>query len=199
MNLRNGEDFVTLVMGFPYNKETTGKHMNSTIVWCESGMKSTGAYAHTQEFVQNDGGRSKYFQGAAGDCVTRAIAIGTEIDYKEVYDAMFNGIDEMKETGRSRFAKKLRNKKSGANGTTPRNGVHPKIYKKYLESLGWKWVPTMTIGSGCKVHLRGDELPAGRLIVRVSKHLVAMIDGVIHDNFDCSRAGQRCVYGYFIK
>lgn len=38
------------------------------------------------DFVYNDGGRSKYFKGNAGDCVTRAIAIATGFDYKEVYD-----------------------------------------------------------------------------------------------------------------
>ena len=57
----------------------------------------------------------------------------------------------------------------------------------------------MAIGSGCKVHLRADELPSGRLIVSVSKHLTAVIDGVIHDNHDPSRDGTRCVYGYFSK
>jgi hypothetical protein len=30
-----------------------------------------------------------------------------------------------------------------------------------------------------------------------SRHLVAVIDGVIHDTHDCSRDGTRCVYGYF--
>lgn len=68
-----------------------------------------------------------------------------------------------------------------------------------VEKNGWVWTPTMFIGSGCKVHLRGDELPAGRLIVSVSKHLVAVIDGVIHDTYDCSRNGTRCVYGYYRK
>lgn len=57
----------------------------------------------------------------------------------------------------------------------------------------------MLIGRGCKVHLRKDELPNGRLIVKVSKHLTTVIDGIIHDDFDCSRRGTRCVYGYFIK
>lgn len=41
------------------------------------------------------------------------------------------------------------------------------------------------------------ELPSGRLIVAVSRHLCAVIDGVIHDTFDPSRDGTRCVYGYF--
>ena len=55
----------------------------------------------------------------------------------------------------------------------------------------------MQIGSGCKVHLRSDELPGGRLIVRTSRHLVAVIDGEIHDTYDPSREGTRCVYGYY--
>jgi hypothetical protein len=55
----------------------------------------------------------------------------------------------------------------------------------------------MQIGSGCTVHLRPKELPAGRLVVSVSKHLTAVIDGVIHDTHDCSRRGTRCVYGYW--
>jgi hypothetical protein len=55
----------------------------------------------------------------------------------------------------------------------------------------------MFIGQGCKVHLRADELPKGRLVVALSKHIVAVIDGVIHDTDDPSRGGTRCVYGYF--
>lgn len=57
----------------------------------------------------------------------------------------------------------------------------------------------MAIGSGCKVHLRSDELPTGRIIVSVSKHYVAVIDGVLHDIYDPSRHGNRCVYGYWSK
>ena len=57
----------------------------------------------------------------------------------------------------------------------------------------------MQIGSGCQVHLRANELPTGRLIVRLSKHSVAVIDHVIHDTHDCSRRGNRCVYGYWAK
>ena len=33
---------------------------------------------------------------------------------------------------------------------------------------------------------------------RLSGHLAAVIDGVVHDIHDCSRDGTRCVYGYFI-
>jgi hypothetical protein len=37
----------------------------------------------------------------------------------------------------------------------------------------------MSIGSGCQVDLRTKELPAGPLIVRLSKHVATVIDGII--------------------
>ena len=66
-----------------------------------------------------------------------------------------------------------------------------------MTELGFVWTPTMQIGSGCQVHLTADELPSGRLVCNVSKHQVAVIDGVIYDTHDCSRKGTRCVYGYW--
>jgi len=140
------------------------------------------------KFEFNDGGRQKAgFKGHTGDCVTRAIAIVTGKPYKEVYDT----INTMSINERITKRKK---KKSNA-----RTGVFRKTYQKYLESLGYVWIPTMQIGQGCKIHLRSDELPSGYLIIRVSKHITTMIDGVINDTYDCSREGTRCVYGYFQK
>ena len=77
--------------------------------------------------------------------------------------------------------------------------VHKRTGRRVLESLGWTYVPCMSIGSGCKVHLREEELPKGRLIVQVSKHLTAVIDGVINDTFDPADTNDRCVYGYWSK
>lgn len=37
------------------------------------------------------------------------------------------------------------------------------------------------------------------LLVSNTKHSVAVIDGVVHDTYDSTREGNRCVYGYFIK
>ena len=71
--------------------------------------------------------------------------------------------------------------------------------KKYLQKLGWKWTPTMFIGQGCKVHLKKEELPMGTLIVSCSKHITVVKDGVLHDTYDCSRNGTRCVYGYWTQ
>jgi hypothetical protein len=136
-------------------------------------------------WTENDGGRSKYFKGKnAGDCVVRAIAIASERDYKEVYDDLA----------------KLNQKYDRSRKRSARNGVNPKAYKYYFGwSLNWTWYPTMEVGSGCQVHLRPDELPSGRIVCRLSKHLVAVIDGVIHDTYDSSRDGTRCVYGYWKK
>jgi len=158
-----------------------------TTVWADS--------KHEQKFEENDGGRSKYFDGTTGDCVTRAIAIASGIDYKEVYDALFGTIKAERKNKRT----KLSRKRAGQSGTTPRNGVHRKIYEPYLLANGFRWVPLMHVGSGCTVHLRGDELPKGRIIASLSRHLVAVIDGVVHDIYDPTRAGQRCVYGYYIN
>jgi len=58
-----------------------------------------------------------------------------------------------------------------------RTGVYKTSIKRVMKSLDWIWTPTMQIGSGCTVHLRADELPSGRLVVSVSKHLTAVIDG----------------------
>jgi len=130
--------------------------------------------------VITDGGRANAgFRGDAGDCVTRAIAIALERPYGQVYSDL---ADDAAALGKPRSA---------------RNGIPRKVYEPYLAELGWEWVPTMSIGSGCRVHLRADELPGGRIICRLSKHLCAVVDGVVHDTFDPSRDGTRCVYGYF--
>lgn len=138
--------------------------------------------------ILTDGGRrAAGFKGYTGDCVTRAIAIATGKPYLEVYNDLNALCADVTPTAR-------RPSKGSA-----RTGVHRVAYEAYLKSLGWRWVPTMSIGSGCKVHMRTRELPKGRIIVRLSRHLAAVIDGVVHDQHDCTRGGTRCVYGYFTK
>lgn len=117
----------------------------------------------------------------------RAIAIATGLEYQAVYY-------RLNELAALERPSKRRRGKSNA-----RTGVHKATTRKIMEDMGWTWVSTMKIGGGCKVHLRADELPPGRLVVGVSRHSVAVIDGVIHDTYDPSREGTRCVYGYFIK
>jgi hypothetical protein len=118
--------------------------------------------------------------------VARAIAIGTGVGYQMAYD-LVNAYG-----GAERYSK-------GTVRSAARTGVRKKTTRTIMADLGWAWVPTMGIGTGCKTHLRADELPAGRVIVRLSRHVCAVIDGVIQDTYDCSRDGTRCVYGYWIR
>ena len=147
-------------------------------------------------YVFDDGGRAAAgYKGRAGDCVARAIAISSDRPYSEVYAALAAGMGAQRKS----------------NGATARNGITTghKWFKNYMASIGFWWTPTMKVGEGCKTHLLKGELPPGRLVVAVSKHYTAVIDGVIHDTHDPTRAtiwneagkpprmSHRCVYGYW--
>lgn len=135
------------------------------------------------KFNQNDGGRATAgFEGRANDCVVRAIAIAAQLPYREVFDKIKYLADEVH-----------------MDGSDVEHGVYREVSRDLLTSLGWTWKATMKIGSGCKVHLRSGELPMGRIVCKVSHHLVAVVDGVIQDTHDCSRDGNRCVYGFWSK
>jgi hypothetical protein len=138
------------------------------------------------EFQYDDGGRAAAgYRGETGDCVCRSIAIVTGRLYAAVYADL------------SHLCK--HDRKSMVRGkTTARNGVFRTVYHDYILSLGLLWTPTMGIGTGCMVHLNDCEIRSDqRLIVRVSKHLTAVVNGVIRDTADPSRGGARCVYGYY--
>ena len=158
------------------------------------------------DFKYNDGGRelSKY-KGKTGDCVTRAIAIATAKPYQEVYNDLAKWAEDYSLTRNDRVAKAMRKAKSGSlRSTSPRNGVYKEVYKPYLESLGWEWITCNKIGQSEKVHLDASELPKGRLICSVSRHLTTMIDGVINDTYNPQRKhrgypNERMVYGYYRK
>lgn len=162
------------------------KPSNDSIAWTDSN--------HTQLFRFNDGGRADAgYKGFTGDCVARSIAIASGLPYSEVYDALAKGNAEQRITKRT--------KKRSAGVKTASRGIYVtrKWFQHYMASIGFTWKPTMFIGKGCAVHLRADELPKGNLIISLSKHYTAMIDGVIHDTYDPSRNGTRCVYGYWYK
>lgn len=140
------------------------------------------------KFQFNDGGRaSEGFRHKkhCGDCVCRAIAIATQRPYSEIYDLILH------------YAKQERTGKRKRKLSDPEKGVGRYTHSRVMSLLGWEWVPTMGIGTGCKVHLCADELPAGRIVVNVSHHFTAVVDGVINDTYDPSRGGTRCVYGYY--
>lgn len=140
-------------------------------------------------FVYDDGGRAEAgYMGKAGDCVCRAVTIASGLPYGEVYKVLAEGNSMQR-----------RSKHADKRPKSARNGIWTtrKWFKDYMRSIGFLWVPTMKIGEGCKVHLRADELPRGRIVVRLTRHYAAVIDGVLHDTYDCSRDGTRYVYGYW--
>ena len=141
----------------------------------------------------DDGGRQDAgWKGKGGDCVTRAIAIASGRPYREVYDRLAEG-NATQRTGRRR-----RQRSSGRRTALHGISVKRKWFKDYMAELGFEWTATMGIGTGCQVHVRADELPLeGRLVLALSKHYTAYVDGVLRDTYDCSRGGTRCVYGYY--
>lgn len=169
------------------------------------------------DFKYNDGGRSSHFKGTGGDCVTRAITITTGKDYMEIYNRLAEG------NATQRRGKQESKTKAGKQTALRGINTKRKWFKDYMAELGFKWVPTMQIGSGCKVHLCANELPKGKLILAVTRHYTTMINGVINDTFNPSRlfsspyngdevktnqfvtiangmihTYNRCVYGYWI-
>ena len=144
------------------------------------------------KFQYNDGGRKAagFKNLRSGDCVARAVAIASGRPYEEVYKVLADGNLKQRKTCRSKKT-----------NHTADEGIYTnrKWFKDYMRSIGFEWVSTMGIGTGCKVHLKEDELPKGNIICRVTRHFVAVIDGVIHDTYDPSRDETRCVYGYWIK
>lgn len=137
-------------------------------------------------WVMDDGGRvaSGYRGSAPGDCATRAAAIASGRSYKEIYDRVIN-LARLERPGSTRIR------------SHPREGVHKRTMQRLMEELGAEWTPTMAIGSGTTVHVKMHELPPGRLVLSLSRHYSAVIDGVLHDLYDPSRGGNRAVYGFW--
>jgi hypothetical protein len=139
------------------------------------------------EFVEDDGGRGAAGYGeASGDCVARAITIATGKPYGEVFEALKAAhASYVKRLGPGSYEERRRSEPI-------HNGCNEKVYGRYLRSLGWQY-------TRIKEHLclRAGGLPSGRLIVSLNGHLVALIDGVIHDTYDSGGTGKRPVGGYW--
>lgn len=151
-----------------------------------------GAIVQTKASVwtYDDGG----WKGAQrADCVARAIAIATGLPYATVYDKLNWLASDVR-------LKRLRQGRGRLPGPyVARMGVPDEVYEAWLVELGFTWTATMHVGKGCTVHLKASELPRGRIICKLSKHLVTVVDGMVHDTHDCTRGGTRCVYGYWSK
>jgi hypothetical protein len=125
---------------------------------------------HSPTLVIDDGGRhAAGYTGVAGDCATRAIAIATGRPYRVVYDEL--ALRQRRHVDAHGLPVRLR---------SPRLGVHHEVWAPYLNELGWTTVPARVTPP----RLRSDDLPSGRLVVELTGHLTAVIDGIVHDSFD---------------
>lgn len=106
----------------------------------------------------NDGGRraAGFRTVQMGDCVCRALSIIMGQDYALTH----------------RILKELCVKDSG----DPETGIYPKTYRRILKQL--KAGPMKPVR-------RWSDLPQqGKIFVVMEEHVVAVIDGVIHDTYD---------------
>ena len=141
------------------------------------------------EFNFNDGGRSKYFKTTGRDCVTRALAIASGMDYLEV----FNKITELKW--------KAGDDKSAFHGVHTRS----KWFISQMKKWGWKWTQVKTYE---RVSIDSPKFNKGNVILSLQHHYLALIDGVINDTYNPdqpkqrglrSESGKRIVLGYWSK
>lgn len=122
-------------------------------------------------FIKTDGGRQAAgYKGIVNDCAVRAIAIALELDYKIVYQQINLYLEAY---GYQR---------------TARQAVPFDILNRYLKMQGWEYVSA-----------KRDELPAGRIIADIGNHVLAVIDGVVHDLWDSLNDGEVSVHGCWVK
>lgn len=134
--------------------------------------------------IYNDGGRDKAYRetndtrflGTARDCVARSLAIVTDRPYTEIWHSL---ADINKKQGR---------RHSANFGVF----VGRKSFWDYTTALGLIYVEVPP------VVLKNASLPAGRLILNIRAHSVAMIDGVLQDTYNCSPGGKVILKGYWM-
>lgn len=138
-------------------------------------------------WIFDDGGRKAAgFKGDTRDCVTRAIAIVTKQNYREVYDDLF-------ELGRELYADRYFGDRL-TKMASPRTGVFGPVSRTYLQRIGWVYTPLVP-----SVHLRRHNLPSDWIIAVMSGHFAAVVNGTLYDTHDSSHGGTRLVHGYWSK
>lgn len=107
------------------------------------------------------------------DCVIRALTKALEKEWVEVFDELVV------------YARDLQSMPNDK-----------KVYEVYLKDKGFEWVglkaqkgkKRLTPETFCKQH------KTGTYILRLSNHIVTVVDGQYFDTWDC---GESCVYGYW--
>jgi hypothetical protein len=107
----------------------------------------------TNVIVTDSGRRAEGFCGETNDCTVRATAILLNQKYAEAHAALAQC------------------------GRKPKDGFN---YPKAAKKLGLQPRPEFS----CKTVQRVlQELPPGRFVLRISKHVFAVVDGVVYDTW----------------
>ena len=122
-----------------------------------------------------DAGRSEAGYKGKKDCGIRAVVIATGMAYKDAQKLL---------------RKHAKNGRKGKGSIS--NGIFKEDFNSALEELGFKWFSAPKF-DGRKARYSDID---GVAILRMSKHYVTVVDGVLHDSFD---SRHKMVYGYWKK
>lgn len=111
----------------------------------------------SDNFVYDDGGRSRYFKGEAGDCAVRALSILTGEDYKKIYTS-FNPHNVI--------------------GMSPRSGV---LSLQLTDTYRKFDLVRIDIYHEASEDLFLDIMKTFDFIVEYPNHMQAVISGTVHD------------------
>ena len=132
------------------------------------------------KFQYSDGGRSQYFSGIVGDCVTRAFSLGLDKSYLEIYELVNKisqlELDDIKKKG---IGKKKQDISSAS------SGVYQKTIRRIGDHFGLKYKKKL----GMVKKLKGRNY-----LVVLAEHMTCIRDGIILDTHDCSDLEY---YGYY--
>jgi len=123
------------------------------------------------KFQYSDGGRSKYYSGVVGDCVTRAFTIGLEKSYLEIYE-LVNKTSQLE-----RFDMKIKSNRKKKGISSACGGVYPTTIKKLAYHFGLKFNPK----TGKVRGLKGRDY-----LVLLQEHMTCIRNGILFDTHDCS-------------
>lgn len=129
-------------------------------------------YGVCMKFQYSDGGRSIYFSGVVGDCVTRAFSIALGKSYLEVYQ-LVNRYSQLERIDMKIKSNRIKQKDiSSACG-----GVYPWTIKKLALHFGLKFNPK----TGKIKNLKGRNY-----LLLLHEHMTCIRNGIMFDTHDCS-------------
>jgi hypothetical protein len=149
---------------------------NNPRVGCLNTLNETEK--ETMKYQKSNGGRENYFptklkKDATSDCVIRAIAIATGLDYMKVWNDLFDLGREI--------------------GHLPNN---KKCYEAYLETLGWEKFSPVKVNNK-KVQVRNFPAKSNTsYMIHTTNHVTAIVNRVHLDSWNC---GEWCANSFYMK